>query len=257
LLTGYFDESGTHGNANFTSISGFIGDDTSWSEVEPQWRECLASEGVPYFHYVECKHQHGHYWKWDRRGIRSAKHIDDLAKILFASNVNGVTAGFSGNWSEAVAPDPSWKVRFPKSYNFCFEMCIEGLRHFVSEYWGSEPIALVFARQDQFGKRAEEVWRTFKHNGEWPEIVNFTYAEPESLVPLQCADMIAHETYQYLVGGRTDSVLERLPLLRRLMTRQRLRGCHGSLVGGHYTAEGFAVMMRQPKGRYLKRAPDA
>jgi len=111
----------------------------------------------------------------------------------------------------------------------------------------------MFSRQSEYGKRAEEVWRTAKGNGLWRNLISFGYGHPETFPHLQAADMIAHETFQCLKAG-TDTVWQKWPLVKRLLTDERNR----LMFGGYHTTETFIEMMkRSEKGgrRYLKKIP--
>ena len=77
----------------------------------------------------------------------------------------------------------------------------------------------MFARQNDFSKRAVEVWDTMKHNGQWPLMASFTYAEPAQFPQLQAADMLAYKSYQYLKAGLGEA-WRSWPLLNKLVQKE-------------------------------------
>jgi hypothetical protein len=179
--------------------------------------------------------------------------VNDLADVLAQSDLRGVAASFDGSWEDAVSGSPRWELRFPRAYNLCFEVCIDGLIQFSNEHWNSEPIALVFSQQDEYARRAMEIGDTMKYNGQWPSIASMTYADPALFPQLQAADMIAHETFKFLTDGRGEA-WRGLPLLGRLFPKQMASGT--TLFDGHYDKVSFRETMEMSDlNPYLKKVP--
>jgi hypothetical protein len=236
VLHAYFDESGTHAQHRdpVTFVAGFVGTSRQWRNVRRAWTTAMKGET---FHYKEFRME--------------GELLAELTEILASSGLQVVSAGFTGNWERAISAGPDWKRRFPSCYSMVFEMSVEQMNRWCRQLWGGEPIAITFSRQLEYGKRAEEIWRTFRGNGEWRNLVSFAYGDPEVFPQLQAADMIAHETYQCLKVGN-DEVWQKWPLVRRLL----VDGVR--LVGGYHTEESFVEMMRKGdrEGRtFLKTVP--
>jgi hypothetical protein len=230
VLRAYFDESGIHAGSPVTVLSGFIGSRNQWKRVTRKWEAVMKGE---VFHYKNMRLD----------GVRLQK----LASILCDSGLEVIAGGFSGNWERAInSGAPDWPTRFPSCYHMILEMCVQHMYLYSKEYWNGEPAVLTFSRQDQYAKRAEEIWRTYKGNGLWDHIVGFGYGDP-ALRELQAADMIAHETFQCLKQGGDDA-WGNWPLVRKLLEADR------GMRGRHQTEEQFVKMMReQDRDRiYLK-----
>jgi hypothetical protein len=234
LLHAYFDETGIHAGSPVTFVSGFIGTADEWAAVNALWAAEMKGE---VFHYKNMRFQ--------------GERLNHLALILASSRLEVVSAGFRGDWSKAISHKADWKVRFPSCYNLVFEFCVDQMNQWTEQGWNNEPIALIFSRQNEYAKRAEEVWRTFRGNDLWKHLVTFTYGDPETTLQLQAADMIAYETFQCMKVG-TDEVWQDWPLVRRLLAKGK------PLLGNYMTTESFIQNMEEMdrKGRiFLKTVP--
>lgn len=235
LLRAYFDESGIHAGSPVTLVSGFIGSRRQWRTVSREW-DALMGDRV--FHYKNMRME--------------GELLGKLAALLATSNLGVVAAGFSGNWNRAISAGPDWSVRFPSCYHMILEMCVEQMNRYSQRHWHSEPIAVMFSRQNEYAKRAEEVWRTCKGNGLWDNIASFAYGDPEKFPALQAADMIAYESFQCTKAGGTLEVWNNWPLVKLLLAKNE-----PMMVGGLHTEESFIEMMRKGdlNRRYLKTVP--
>lgn len=216
----YFDESGIDGSTDTTLISGFVGNLEDWPRVNSAWRNQLEVDGVPQFHYKDCVDQRKQYlgWDWHRD---CQPHLDRLAKIIHVAPVAGISAGFIGDWRSAVADRSDLAERFPSAYAFCFEALIRKIRLEMHNH-GQPDIILVMSRQNEYQRRALEVWEWHRERGYWPEIKDITYAEPRSVVGLQMADMLAYETHRHLF--KKGDVWRDLPLLSQLVAKHEVDG---------------------------------
>lgn len=230
VLRAYFDESGIHAGSPVTTISGFIGSRGEWRAVGRKWREAM---GDRVFHYKNMRME--------------GELLDRLSTILCESKLAVVSAAFSGDWERAIHSGAAdWPTRFPSAYSMVLEFCVQQMERYSAQNWNNEPTAIWFSRQDAYAKRAEEVWRTYKGNGQWGHIVSFAYGDPE-MAELQAADMIAYETFQCLRQGGEEA-WNKWPLVRKLLSADR------EMFGRHQTEKSFVEMMRAQdvNRRYLQ-----
>jgi hypothetical protein len=223
LLFGYFDESGTDDQLDFTVISGFIGPIMEWSRLVTKWDARLAKDGIETFHYVECKGRNGEYRGWDWE-TQCKPHLRDLSDIVVQHGIAGLNAGFIGNYPALLKTLPSiFAARYPTAYSLCFEMMIARLRQ-ARQQWSPEPIVLIFANHDQFSGLALERWNEAKKQGRWQEIAHIGYGCPKVTHQLQVADMIAWETRRFMWDKTPVEALNDLPLLSKLVSKEQDMG---------------------------------
>lgn len=216
----YFDESGIDGAHDITVISGVIAKLDDWPAITAEWRHQLEADGIPQFHYVDCKNQTKQYVGWDW-STQCQRHLDRLATLFTSYPVGGISAGFIGNWKRGVAERPDLQIRFPSAYSFCFEMMVKKIRDEMHHH-GQADIVLVFSKQRTYEKRAIEIWQWHRDRGHWPEIKDVSYREPAKVMGLQMADMLAWETGRHLFKGGAH--WRELPLLSRLVSKQEAVG---------------------------------
>ena len=234
----YFDESGTDGAHGITLISGIIAEISDWPIVNSAWIEQIKSDGLPCFHYADCRNQRRDYagWNWN---AQCRGHLDRLASVISAAPVGGITAAFFGDWQKAVADRPDLQRRFPTAYSFCFEMMITKLRKEMHHH-GQPDVILVFAEQQQYQRRALDIWRWHHDQNAWPEIVDLRYAKPADVPGLQMADMLAYETRRHLF--KKGDEWRSLPLLNRLVHKQHATGT--TLYEINYDAKSLSGIRR-------------
>jgi hypothetical protein len=237
LLVAFIDESGTHNQygPQVTLVAGFIGAEAEWAAMVHPW---VAAMGGRTFHYKD--------------DSRETDLLIQLAEILVERALIPVSAGFSGEWEKAISAGEDWGKRFPSCYHMVFEQCLAQVNELSDQHWDSEPVALIFSRQNEYAKRAEEVWRTATGNGLWRNLSHFGYQDPNSFPQLQAADMIAHESFQCLKVG-TNEVWQEWPLVKRLLDAK-----DKPMFGGYHTTETFIEMMKRSEAggrQYLKTIP--
>ena len=139
-----------------------------------------------------------------------------MAKVIHVSPLGGISVGFMGNWRSAVKDRPDLDQRFPSAYAFCFEALIRKIRTEMHEH-GQPDIVLVMSRQNEYQRRALEVWEWHRERGYWPQIKDVKYAEPRDVAGLQMADMLAYETHRHLF--KKGETWRTLPLLSQLVAK--------------------------------------
>lgn len=247
MLFGYFDESGVHEGASRSVIAGMLGTAAAWEGLSQEWQEIMGGRA---FHYTHLNRKFGNgAFKSVAKAERDSI-IERCAEAIAKQDLLPVAGGLLGDWASAIEVGSDWSMRFPSCYSFCLEMCVEQLNRLANSRWAGEPVALIFSAQDQYASRAQEVWRTFKGNGQWLNMATLQYAPMKTLAALQAADMFAYETYR-LLGSPDVAEYQKWPLWRRILAKDA-----SDFVGGYQTEKSFVEMMRrsEEKGRtYLKK----
>ena len=153
--------------------------------------------------------------------------LNKLAGILSDSRLEVVSSGFVGDWNRAIHSGAhDWPIRFPSCYHMLFEACAQHMEMYSEREWRHERIAVTFSRQDEYARRAEDVWRAYQLDGKVNHIARFGYGAPEDYAELQMADMIAYETFQCLKRG-IDDVWFQWPLIKRFIeSGHKMRGLY-------------------------------
>jgi hypothetical protein len=90
VITGYFDESGTHGGSEVTVMAGFLGDVRQWHKFEKRSAKLFSRFRVDVFHTVDIKRTDGDFvgWSVDRK----IEFIDEFHHIINETLERGFAA---------------------------------------------------------------------------------------------------------------------------------------------------------------------
>ncbi len=242
----YFDESGIDGAHDIVLIAGFIARIEEWPEINRLWKAQLEADRIPKFHYIDCKNQTGPYkgWDWYKDCV---PHLTRLADILVESSVSGIVATCLGDWKNSVKGRPDLQERFPSAYSLCFDIMLQKIRTQMKAHKQSG-VAMIFAEQKQYQRRALDVWHWRRKHESWSEISLIRYAKPSDVVALQMADMLAWETRRHF--HKRGQQLRSLPLLSRLIQKQAETGI--GLYEVAYSGDGLSDVRRATE-EFLRR----
>jgi hypothetical protein len=166
-----------------------------------KWRTRKGKDGIKTFHANHCKTQNGEFLGWQKP--RADRLMLDLAKVIGNSDlyIIGMTV-LMKDWENF--HDEVFKRRYQTPYNFCFEGILGGCQLWSEHSANNEPVAIVFAQHQEYGKLAAILAEDLIKTKELKNIASITFSTPEKMVSLQLADLTAN-----LVGER--SVTQHLP----------------------------------------------
>jgi Protein of unknown function (DUF3800) len=213
VLRAYLDESGVHRSSSVTAIAGFVGTDDDWDDVTKQWKQRLDRWSIPDFHYDEFINRKC-AWEQLEREIR-----DPIRKFLAASLHNSpltpVSFVYKGKWSENIIFKLN-KERLPTAYSFCFESIMIVIERIARQKYSNTSAEVMLARQDEYQDRALEIFNLYRENDKLINIIDpIIFGPAKNVTPLQCADMLAYESYQAFKNMSIDS--EITPLINMLL----------------------------------------
>jgi len=217
LFKAYVDESGIHAGSTVCIVAGFVATLDCCRHLEAEWKRLLHRRSVAYFHAKEFAATGGVFRGWDdsrkHRFISDAYLTINTAMALtpgtvigaaiptsdfFAMTIDqrrwftGGTVRANGKWRESGSPK--------KPYFLPFQQCV--MDAFLAA--DGKHIHFIFDQQKDFESTAKKLFGVIKSQhpdlgGRFGDIV---YSSKLRAVPLQIADFIAYESYQFLVGRR-------------------------------------------------------
>ncbi len=247
ILTAYFDESGTHDDSAITAIAGYVAEADVWAQVESDWQKVLgefADRGLHTFHATDSYAGNGEFGRLDsfwRNYVRT-----QLSDILERSDIQAIWAGVNvDDWDDLTTD--AFRARYPKPYDLCFEEVVKQLFRWSRHHVDGSPVSLVFGVQSEYQNRASTAYKAWLRH---PEVSKFlgalSFGFPKTLVPLQAADMLAHEMnmeWEKVEFGELNFQNVGLrPFLEKITRRH---GLHG---GGLFGSQGLRTAM----ARFLK-----
>ena len=141
--------------------------------------------------------------------------------------------------------DTNFKQFFSSAYDFCVDRVIHEVVNWSANHAGGTRVPIMLAMQKDHASESQatfDSWRRVKVVGD--KIGALAHEYPDGFIPLQAADMLAHEVYRHCIWWhRAENKLSPVPkrthcrVLTKIMRGQRASG-------GFYDRsdlEGFAT----------------
>jgi hypothetical protein len=246
-MTGYFDESGTHGKESpVVTIAGFIASDDQWRAYERDLSQLLIEHEVKVFHAIEFRTRKGDFKGWPtqkraRFNSRFLKLADDhlacgLAMVLRPEDYTNIYR--VGQFSR--------RARIDTHYGLCFRTALWKSAVLMKDRRADWPLNVVL---ETGHKNAGDAIRVF---GEFQEGLNAEYssslgkldfASKGNCLPLAMADSLAYAIFRMTAGFSQNSnpnaasvgpadppyYVSKIPLSRTLIDENTLAALRDSL----------------------------
>ncbi len=93
VINAYFDESGTHGDAAFFTLAGFLGTCAEWQQFEGEWTPLLSGYGVTKFRMADIESRRGEFTGWP--SDRVVAFVKNAAEIIRKRQLVGFATAVS------------------------------------------------------------------------------------------------------------------------------------------------------------------
>lgn len=224
MLTGYFDDSGTHGPSKVVVWAGFIAPEARWLMLDQGWRAILAREGLNDFHMADCTAREKEFERRNRADCD--KIIHDLREVIMAAELFGIgTAVPKDDWDEVVAENPLGP-NMGTAEEFAFSACFYHALNSAQDFKPETDVSLVFDDRDHVTVPMSRIISHYKKQAsKSPNLVGVSFQKCDRFAGLQAADMLAWETYKHALNwieaGRRQPAR---PHFQDFLTYGRLRG---------------------------------
>jgi hypothetical protein len=179
VLTGYFDESGVHGQ-DACVVAGFVGNDAQWGSFAAEWIPALK----------QAKNLHMRKLRWNQHPETIGKKLAELGPIPHKYNLKGVVAGLKWSDFNAIVKDKV-NSRFANAYQMCAYCAISIV---LIEVAADDDVYFVFDRQE--GTRKEDMERmreiVYEFIGVDRRVKGIEFMRSEDTVCLDPADYLAY-----------------------------------------------------------------
>lgn len=139
ILTGYFDESGTHGGSPVTIMAGVLGTANQWRRFETELVKLKARYGFTVFHTKEFKDRSGEFWGWSaaKQSGLLAELVELLSNGFMRANVFTVmNEDFEQEYKGGLPAAPR-KLRLDTAYGMAFRYVLTDLLVEASQRLGT------------------------------------------------------------------------------------------------------------------------
>ena len=239
MLQAFFDESGTDGLSRIVAIAGYVTTAETWATVEAAWREHLANYGMRTFRMAACRAGRGEFSALAEDKRNSL--VLGLSKILEHSDVQAIwSAVVADDWNRIVTDQPFLAV-YPKPFMLCFEHVIRQLRFWSVAKAGGEPVAPVFAVQDEYNAAMKNIFEAYvASKARFDFFQSLIFMSPKHREALQAADFLVWELREhwdnrmYVRPGK-----DYFPHRREMMHRASAKG--GMAYGGCFAEKALRL----------------
>lgn len=225
MFTAYFDASGKEERSNRVIVAGFISSTKGWGEISEKWKIRLNREGVNYFRAADAQSREGECrtaWKNLSNDAWHAKREqlwNDLLDILEPSIYRKFAYMISLDKDSKPLTAEIRKSRKINAYVLCAIKCA-----LAAHQWA---LKQQFKTVEYVLEEGDEGWgnlvKWFAFEG-LPEPIRKNKCDQmkegishPAVVPLQCADFLAHELFQAeKIRDRKQSINRGRPFFRFL-----------------------------------------
>jgi len=212
MLTGYFDESGTHDQATVTTVAGFISTPERWGEFDEAWRVVLKRWGLSSFHMNEFAHFTGEYeqFRKDEAGRRLLLRF--LAAVIKETCLYGCAASVIRKDHEMLNANN----RLGSAYSLAAKGCMALNASWMAANDQEPPLDVLFEAGCEFSKQfVRELENDERPQGALNEFGVVSFDTKHRFPGLQAADFLAYEQCKYFTDclKREIAVKPRVPLL--------------------------------------------
>lgn len=205
MLAAYFDDSGTHAGAPVVALGGLLGTERQWIAFEKAWAALLANPipGKPplkQFHLTACRSGNGEFRAYNQ--IERDFVTTEFRKIILDIDLVTIAAAVNKKaWDELVVGPVADELGKPEE--LCFVKCVDSVINTIRFRKPGEKIVFAF---DQGTRSRLGMWARLylSQKFRYPEIARFGFGAVADVLPLQGADMIALETYQFAQAWLKD-----------------------------------------------------
>jgi hypothetical protein len=255
MFTGYFDESGTHGDSKVLCVAGLISTVEQWTEFQREWREALDDAGVSYFRMALFENRLKDFADWDNaKRHRVLRRLTGIIKRRVYFGVG--RAVLVSDFHEAF--EGRHKYYYGEPYRFCSFMSMLGIGAWQDKHDRHDLIPYVFEKGAHGSSNLTRFFSWISGNPEIKQrarLSSLTFADKKEVLPLQAADLVAYEFYKGLLndkvlGGKRPTrksikLLRGLPLNFGYFNKERLSNMAADFdrdfaeEGGEIELEGY------------------
>jgi len=197
ILTGYFDESGTHSDSVVTALAGYVADARQWRKYEKRAAKLFQRFNVNVFHAVDVKRGDKDFkgWTVDKK----IEFLDEFQHIINDTLEFGVAA-FVRNEDYSYYRSLEWprKARADSKYTILFRACIAHvIDHIPSINIAAEPrLYIVLEDGHPNAKDALRAYNFAKERlGDSLALSGLTFGGKKQSIPLAAADLFAYTAW--------------------------------------------------------------
>jgi hypothetical protein len=215
VLTGYFDESGTHGSSPITLMAGYLADARQWRNYEKRTARLFQRFKVDVFHHIAVRRGEGCFagWSVDQKAqfTDEYQHIVNDLEVGIASIIRRDDYAWyrSLKWSGGAQPQSLYAVLACHS----LLAAIEQVQN--NENWATIDPPTLNIVLERGHKNSAEVLGFYDqlqaaNPGHWA-LGSLTFQSKSESLPIASADLMAYTIYGLETGAKMIGTIKGIP----------------------------------------------
>jgi len=233
MINAYFDDSGTHETSTIVLVAGLMGTEGRLRGLDRAWKKHVdnpldgAKPPLRRFHASDCFQSQGEFAGWKRVETDYFRH--QLRKVIIDSGVSAYAAAcLRKDWDELVIGD--MRSILGTAEGFCIRNCFVKSLAWIRNATFDPEVTFVFDNRPSVVKRdAHAVFDAYQKQTNDLSLVGISFLSSYDIRPLQAADMLAWEFYQYANDlSRSGDEVPQSDELKHLTSNMSFAGQYGS-----------------------------
>ena len=195
----YFDDAFTHEDSEAVAFGGWYSTFDRWIELESAWKRALREEGVTAFHATDVDGGHGEYAGWSKQ--RANQFMARLTVMVSSYAQFAVGCGILRAEYQRLTPD--W---FQKDFRDPLHYCVYGtMAVLIRQYqlgnikMPQSPARTMIEQKPGYEGMMTDIYYRYQRNVA-PELLGHLSWGDKNDIPLQAADLIAHEIGKFVAN---------------------------------------------------------
>ncbi|MCA1704655.1 MAG: DUF3800 domain-containing protein, partial [Actinobacteria bacterium] len=230
VLKAFFDDSGSHDDADYFVVAGYVAPVEEWVQFEGEWQEALAEpRAITYF-----KSWEAHRRSKEFNGFSYAEaeeKVRRLADIIVAHVSYEVSVAIPRREYERFVSSLAGTreiQKFSNPYMFCYEyiaIMLSSTLPYLMYFQKGEKLDIVMDQQNGVVGMTMELHQKFRASPVFDVFGSISFSDDKDVLPLQAADLLAWGLNRFLTCREVKPGRERvlaLPALRFLANERHL-----------------------------------
>jgi len=208
VLSGYYDESGTHGGSPMTVLAGFLGPVEQWGKFDREWNKVLRKYSIEYVRAKELFHKQKQFRGWSDKQVThlwaDMLYVLQEQKDIFASKTVILEEDFRIFY---VSDGPAKKERLDTKYALCLRTLLNTHPVMHRGFYLSGAINFVLEDGHKNAGDAVRVFNEIKRDPAFPvkDAIGFmSFGSKRDVPGLQAADALAYSVYRAEMRNMAD-----------------------------------------------------
>jgi hypothetical protein len=183
-----------------------VGSERLWADVDARWKAALNWAKVDHFHATDFFSCHGAFRAWKKGSLRhreaEERFMTIAADSMLGGSIFGVeTAGFDAGFQAVYNQKTKPRLRIRTTRLMAVQGCLVGINELVKRYPlpPRERISVLFEQEKGIGEVVDFFQAEKQRSAPWlRSVISVASVEKKNACPVQVADLLAYEAYQYL-----------------------------------------------------------